>query len=77
MHTIVTTAKDNDAKIDLSKTGVVVYSDKRYFGSIHRGTDATMDRAVRDHRFHSHGHTAKEGEGSSSCSRALRTMFMP
>ena len=47
----VTTAKDHDTKIDLSRTGIIVYRDKGYFGSDPRGIDGTMDRAVRDHKL--------------------------
>ena len=47
----VTTAKDHDTAIDLSKSGITVYRDKGYFGSECRGINGTMDRAVRGHRL--------------------------
>ena len=46
----VTTAKDHDTKIDLSKRGITVYRDKEYFGSDPKGMDGTMDRTVRNHK---------------------------
>ena len=45
----VTTAKDHDTRIDLSKHGITVYRDKGYFGSDPKGIDGTMDRSVRCH----------------------------
>ena len=47
----VTTAKDHDTRIDLSKHGITVYRDKGYFGSDPKGIDGTMDRSVRDHKL--------------------------
>ncbi|MCL4330412.1 MAG: IS5 family transposase [Candidatus Thermoplasmatota archaeon] len=47
----VTTAKDHDTRIDLSKRGITVYRDKGYFGSDPNGMDGTMDRAVRNHKL--------------------------
>ena len=47
----VTTAKDHDARIDLSKVGITVYRDKGYFGSDPKGIDGTMDRSVRNHKL--------------------------
>ena len=47
----VTTAKDHDIKIDLSKRGIIVYRDKRYFGSDPKGIDGTMHRSPRDHKL--------------------------
>jgi IS5 family transposase len=47
----VTTAKDHDTKIDLSKVGITVYRDKGYFGHDPKGKDATMDRSVRNHKL--------------------------
>ncbi len=45
----VSTAKDHDTTIDLSKRGITVYRDKGYFGHAPRGIDGTMDRRVRNH----------------------------
>ena len=39
----VTTAKDHDTTIDLSKTGITVYRDKGYFGHDTKGINGTMD----------------------------------
>ena len=47
----VTPANVHDSQIDLSNPGIVVYRDKGYFGSGCRGIDATMDRAVRNHKL--------------------------
>jgi IS5 family transposase len=47
----VTTAKDHDTRIDLSKRGITVYRDKGYFGSDPKGINGTMDRAVRHHKL--------------------------
>ena len=47
----VTAAKDHDTRIDLSKRGITVYRDKEYFGSDPKGIDATVDRAVRNHKL--------------------------
>ena len=47
----VTTAKDHDTTIDLSKRGIVVYRDRGYFGHDPKGINGTMDRSVRDHRL--------------------------
>ena len=47
----VTTAKDHDTAIDLSKTGITVYRDKGYFGNDPKGINGTMDRAVRGHKL--------------------------
>ena len=47
----VTTAKDIDTAIDLSKSGITVYMNKSYFGSEYRGINGTMERAVRDHKL--------------------------
>ena len=47
----VTTAKDHDTRIDLSKRGIIVYMDKGYFGHDTKGIDGTMDRAVRNHKL--------------------------
>ncbi len=47
----VTTAKDHDTKIDLSKTGITVYRDKGYFRHDPKGIDGTMDRSVRNHKL--------------------------
>ena len=47
----VTTAKDHDTAIDLSKSGITVYRDKGYFGSECKGINGTMDRAVRNHKL--------------------------
>ena len=45
----MSTAKDHDTTIDLSKRGITVYRDKGYFGHAPRGIDGTMDRRVRNH----------------------------
>ncbi len=47
----VTTAKDHDTTIDLSKRGIVVYRDRGYFGHDPKGINGTMDRNVRDHKL--------------------------
>ena len=47
----VTTAKDHDTRIDLSKRGITVNRDKGYFGSDPKGIDGTMDRSVRNHKL--------------------------
>ena len=47
----VSTVKDHDSTIDLSKTGITVYRNKGYFGHDPRGIDGTMDRSVRDHKL--------------------------
>ena len=47
----VSTAKDIDTTIDLSKSGITVYRDKGYFGHDPRGIDGTMDRSVRNHKL--------------------------
>ncbi len=47
----VTTAKDHDTKIDLSKVGITVYRDKGYFRHDPKGIDGTMDRSVRNHKL--------------------------
>ena len=47
----VTTAKEHNTKIDLSKVGITVYRDKGYFGSDPKGIDDTMDRSVRNHKL--------------------------
>ena len=47
----VTTAKDHDTAIDLSKSGITVYRDKGYFGNEPKGINGTMDRAVRGHKL--------------------------
>ena len=47
----VTTAKDHDAGIDLSRAGITVYRDNGYFGSDPKGIDGTMDRSVRNHKL--------------------------
>ncbi len=47
----VTTAKDHDTRIDLSKRGITVYRDKGYFGHDPRGINGTMDRSVRGHKL--------------------------
>ena len=47
----VTTAKDHDTAIDLSKKGITVYRNKGCFGHDPGGTDGTMDRAVRNHKL--------------------------
>lgn len=46
----VTTAKDHDAAIDLSKTGITVYRDKGYFGNDQKGINGTLDRAMRGYK---------------------------
>ena len=38
----VSTAKDHDTTIDLSKRGIIVYRDRGYFGHDPRGIDGTM-----------------------------------
>ena len=45
----VSTAKDHDTTVDLSKRGITVYRDKGYFGHDPKGIDGTMDRSVRNH----------------------------
>ena len=47
----ITTAKDHDINIDLSKHGITVYRDKGYFGHDPRGFNGTMDRNVRNHKL--------------------------
>ena len=47
----VSTAKDHDTTIDLSKRGITVYTDKGYFGHDPKGIDGTMDRSVRNHKL--------------------------
>ena len=47
----VSTAKDHDTTIDLSKRGITVYRDKGYFGHDPKGIDGTMDRNVRNHKL--------------------------
>ena len=47
----VTTAKDHDTRIDLSKHGITVYRDKGYFGTYSKEIDGTMDRSVRGHNL--------------------------
>ena len=47
----VSTAKDHDTTIDLSKRGITVYRDKGYFGHDPKGIDGTMDRSVRNHKL--------------------------
>lgn len=47
----VTTDKDHDTRIDLSKRGITVYRDKGYFRHDPKGIDGTMDRAVGDHKL--------------------------
>ena len=47
----VTTAKDHDTRIYLSKHVITVYRDKGYFGSDPKEIDGTMDRSVRDHKL--------------------------
>ncbi len=47
----VSTAKDHDTTIDLSKRGIIVYRDRGYFGHDPRGIDGTMDRSVRNHKL--------------------------
>ena len=47
----VSTAKDHDTTIDLSKRGIIVYRDRGYFGHDPKGIDGTMDRSVRNHKL--------------------------
>ena len=47
----VSTAKDHDTTVDLSKRGIIVYRDKGYFGHDPKGIDGTMDRSVRNHKL--------------------------
>ena len=47
----VSTARDHDTTVDLSKTGITVYRDKGYFGHDPKGIDGTMDRSVRNHKL--------------------------
>ncbi len=48
---VVTTEKDHDTRIDLSKGGTTVYRDKRYFGSHPMGIDDTREKAVKNHKL--------------------------
>lgn len=45
----VTQASFHKSRVDLSKTGEVVYRDEDYFGVEWKGYDATMKRSVRGH----------------------------
>ena len=47
----MSTAKDHDTTIDLSKRGIIVYRDRKYFGHDPRGIDGTMDKSVRNHKL--------------------------
>ncbi len=47
----VSTAKDHDTTVDLSKRGITVYRDKGYFGHDPKGIDGTMDRSGRNHKL--------------------------
>ena len=47
----VSTTRDHDTTIDLSKRGIIVSRDKRYFGNDPRGIDGTMGRSVRNHNL--------------------------
>ena len=47
----VTTARDHDTAIDLSKKGITVYRNKGCFGHDPGGINGTMDRAVRGHKL--------------------------
>lgn len=47
----VTTSMDHGTRINLSRVGITVYRDKGYFGSEPRGIDATMDKAMRNHKL--------------------------
>lgn len=47
----VTTAKDHDTTIGLSKRGIIVYRDNGYFGNDPKIFNGTMDRAVRNHKL--------------------------
>ena len=47
----VSTAKDHDTTIDISKRGIVMYRDRGYFGHDPREIDGTMDRLVRNHKL--------------------------
>ena len=44
-----TAANVHDSRVDLSRSGEVVYRDKEYQGVVPRGYDATMKRAGRGH----------------------------
>ena len=44
----VSTAKDHDTTIDLSKRRIILYRDRGYFGHDPKGIDGTMDRSVRN-----------------------------
>ena len=47
----VSTAKDHDTTIDLSKRGITVYRENECFGHDPKGIDGTMDRSVRNHKL--------------------------
>ena len=47
----VSTTRDHDTTIYLSKRGIIVSRDKRYFGHDPRGIDGTMERSVRNHKL--------------------------
>ena len=47
----VSTAKDHDSTVDLSKRGIAVYRENECFGHDLRGIDGTMDRSVRNHKL--------------------------
>ena len=47
----MSTAKDHDTTIDLSKRGITVYRDKAYSGHDPRGINGTVDRSVRNHKL--------------------------
>ena len=47
----MSTARDHDTTIDLSKRGIIVHRDRGYFGHDPKGIDGTMDRSVRNHKL--------------------------
>ena len=47
----VSTAKDHETILNLSKRGIIVYKDKGYFCHDPRGIYGTMDRSVRKHKL--------------------------
>jgi len=46
---VVTTASLHDSQVDLSIPGIPCYKDKGYAGAYCKDTNATMDRASREH----------------------------
>jgi IS5 family transposase len=64
-----THASMHDSQIDLTKPGEVSYRDRRYFGALCKGYNATMNRATRGHPLNIREKNAKSTHNTQKSTR--------